>query len=380
MEPESRGSKYSRKEKSLGLLCTNFMNLYDTNGVDLVCLDDAAGRLGVERRRIYDIVNVLESVGVLARKGKNRYTWIGLCGIPQALKNLKEEAMKETNGNRLPKPAPLVEVNPFLSEWFVKYPDDEAEEDLSPRITGFGEDRTSHNSSIALGSVYSEGGSGMENRREKSLGLFTQNFVKLFLVTDATVISLDEAAKLLFCDGYSSQIRNNVAKVRRLYDIANVLSSLSLIEKAHDSESRKPAFRWLGFNGKLQNAVTEAPGETSRQLSRRTFGSDITNIDTKKKKPTAVQRKSNVIKERNLTVQRQLQTPPSYVFGPFCPVRVDKKDKDPETLTTSFHPHYHNQALSDLFAHYVEAWSHGILRLLTELAIFQRSYELQMTK
>ncbi|CAA7407079.1 unnamed protein product [Spirodela intermedia] len=364
MEPESRGSKYSRKEKSLGLLCTNFMNLYDTNGVDLVCLDDAAGRLGVERRRIYDIVNVLESVGVLARKGKNRYTWIGLCGIPQALKNLKEEAMKETNGNRLPKPAPLVE-----------YPDDEAEEDLSPRITGFGEDRTSHNSSIALGS----------NRREKSLGLFTQNFVKLFLVTDATVISLDEAAKLLFCDGYSSQIRNNVAKVRRLYDIANVLSSLSLIEKAHDSESRKPAFRWLGFNGKLQNAVTEAPGETSRQLSRRTFGSDITNIDTKKKKPTAVQRKSNVIKERNLTVQRQLQTPPSYVFGPFCPVRVDKKDKDPEvihgkmncdleTLTTSFHPHYHNQALSDLFAHYVEAWeswyfevAHGVSDLSKKL-------------
>lgn len=38
------------------------------------------------------------------------------------------------------------------------------------------------------------------------------------------------------------------AKVRRLYDIANVLTSLNLIKKVHMSEEkgRKPAFKWLG--------------------------------------------------------------------------------------------------------------------------------------
>lgn len=40
------------------------MALYDRDDVEAVGLDDAARRLGVERRRIYDIVNVLESVGV----------------------------------------------------------------------------------------------------------------------------------------------------------------------------------------------------------------------------------------------------------------------------------------------------------------------------
>lgn len=38
------------------------------------------------------------------------------------------------------------------------------------------------------------------------------------------------------------------AKVRRLYDIANVLTSLGLIKKVHvrEERGRKPAFKWLG--------------------------------------------------------------------------------------------------------------------------------------
>lgn len=38
-------------------------------------------------------------------------------------------------------------------------------------------------------------------------------------------------------------------KIRRLYDIANVLQSIGLIEKTHMSTNRKPAFRWIGIEG-----------------------------------------------------------------------------------------------------------------------------------
>ena len=38
-------------------------------------------------------------------------------------------------------------------------------------------------------------------------------------------------------------------KVRRLYDIANVLSSLKLIKKTHLEDTKKPAFEWVGISG-----------------------------------------------------------------------------------------------------------------------------------
>ncbi|KAH0853695.1 hypothetical protein HID58_090634 [Brassica napus] len=71
--------------------------------------------------------------------------------------------------------------------------------------------------------------SKIDNRREKSLGLLTQNFIKLFVCSEARIISLDEAAKLLLGDAHNTSIMRT--KVRRLYDIANVLSSMNLMRR-----------------------------------------------------------------------------------------------------------------------------------------------------
>jgi len=70
--------QYSRKEKSLGELCRRFLGLYGSEDRTMLYLDQCTRELAVERRRIYDIINILESFQVINRQAKNAYHWKGI--------------------------------------------------------------------------------------------------------------------------------------------------------------------------------------------------------------------------------------------------------------------------------------------------------------
>jgi hypothetical protein len=76
---------YSRKEKSLGELCRRFLQHYGVEGKGVLLLDSCTKELGVERRRIYDIINILESFCVIRRRAKNEYQWRGIYKIVQSI-------------------------------------------------------------------------------------------------------------------------------------------------------------------------------------------------------------------------------------------------------------------------------------------------------
>jgi len=68
----------SRHEKSLGLLTSRFVSLLQEAKDGILDLKVAADQLAVrQKRRIYDITNVLEGIGLIEKRSKNSIQWKG---------------------------------------------------------------------------------------------------------------------------------------------------------------------------------------------------------------------------------------------------------------------------------------------------------------
>ncbi|XP_022806208.1 transcription factor E2F3-like [Stylophora pistillata] len=69
----------TRYDTSLGILTKKFVGLLRSTEDGVVDLNQAADVLEVQKRRIYDITNVLEGVGLIKKKSKNNIEWRGTC-------------------------------------------------------------------------------------------------------------------------------------------------------------------------------------------------------------------------------------------------------------------------------------------------------------
>ncbi|XP_056135024.1 transcription factor E2F4-like [Lampris incognitus] len=72
-----------RQERSLGKLTTKFVSLLQDSQDGVIDLKEAAQILAVrQKRRIYDITNVLEGIGLIKKRSKNSVQWNGM--IPES--------------------------------------------------------------------------------------------------------------------------------------------------------------------------------------------------------------------------------------------------------------------------------------------------------
>ncbi|XP_021514681.1 transcription factor E2F7 [Meriones unguiculatus] len=255
----------SRKQKSLGLLCQKFLARYPSYPLSTekttISLDEVAVSLGVERRRIYDIVNVLESLHLVSRVAKNQYGWHGRHSLPKTLRTLQRLGEEQKYEEQM---ACLQQKELDL----VEYRLGERRKDGSP------DPQDQHLLDFSESDYPS---SSANSRKDKSLRIMSQKFVMLFLVSKTKIVTLDVAAKILIEESQDTPDHSKFkTKVRRLYDIANVLTSLALIKKVHVTEERgrKPAFKWIGpvdFSS-IDEELLDVSTSVLPELKKETYG------------------------------------------------------------------------------------------------------------
>lgn len=76
--PKSPGER-TRYDTSLGLLTKKFVGLLSESADGVLDLNWATEVLEVQKRRIYDITNVLEGVQLIRKKSKNNIQWLWVC-------------------------------------------------------------------------------------------------------------------------------------------------------------------------------------------------------------------------------------------------------------------------------------------------------------
>mmetsp|Transcript_9149 Transcript_9149/g.33551 ORF Transcript_9149/g.33551 Transcript_9149/m.33551 type:complete len:491 (-) Transcript_9149:3445-4917(-) len=185
---EARSSqRQTRREQQAALteLAKAFWREYSRGFEGQLSVEEIASSLGTDRRRVYDIVSVFEALEILHRGKRKQYSWRGMQHLTELLGRLQRTAQQEQDKWARGPPPPT-----FL--------------------------------------------------------LFIQRFVGLCMESKPTYL---ENAAALLC-GADNEVELQPTKqrtaVRRLYDIAKVLMCLGLLTKVPKSQSKKPAFGWVG--------------------------------------------------------------------------------------------------------------------------------------
>ena len=129
----------NRKEKSLTMICSKFIQYYEEKANSPttsaqskgdIKIEEAVNTLGIEKRRIYDILNVLESISIVTKVGVSCYKFNGTKCLNATLEQMKNSAF----------------VDPLLFEGIQSLPKNPQNEPIIKSLSKFKQSSMTHTS------------------------------------------------------------------------------------------------------------------------------------------------------------------------------------------------------------------------------------------
>mmetsp|Transcript_41058 Transcript_41058/g.98295 ORF Transcript_41058/g.98295 Transcript_41058/m.98295 type:complete len:551 (-) Transcript_41058:170-1822(-) len=243
------------KHKSIAVLATTFMNIYEGSPIgEKIIVDKTVDLLGTERRRIYDLFNVLDSIRLVRKVERQTYEWLGTAHLSYVLGELQAGAVGEYP----------VEANRFLG-----YHDDQSRGYDHWDFGMAGQNGNNNAKPPVTGKYFPNNQNAKKVGKDRSMSKLSHDFLKVFLVGHDT-LSLQQASDLM--QGTTSPLstrfdqatensvldsetrklnmRQQKAKIRRLYDLANIFVSVGLLQKVEAAKipgqkaNRRPDYTW----------------------------------------------------------------------------------------------------------------------------------------
>jgi len=241
-------------------LCENFINTFGastSSSPQVICIDKTAEKLGVERRRIHDIINILEPICIVSCQKKNKYEWHGTDNLVETFGDLQNEAVKEFRQDA--------------------------------HYHGLSSSLQATTSTVSSGKSMGTKTNGQQcslSCKEQSLGRLSKQLLQLFLAGHK-VLSLTEASDKIWGQSTPDDLttlaplnsnsnlegpKSTNTNIRRLHDIAIVFMTLGFLSKVtvhppkqqlQDQMEHKmfqPTFMWsfrLSAQEIMQNALKQ---------------------------------------------------------------------------------------------------------------------------
>ena len=252
------------QKSELTHLCERFQfqfgHLQPDGSPTLLMLNDVAEALGVPRRRLYDVINVFESIEVMKRVGKLMYEFCGYDHLPALLHQLASDeesgvpvedrvrraptaattsASAQQQQNNAAAAAAAAAVAAATAAAAAQVPAAAAASDPTTAAAAVA-------SAAPAATTAEEPPSGRSTSH--SLWVLSRRLVRMLLKNEGPIALTAAAAELVGPSGVSdpSQHRSQtqITVERRLYDIGSILCSLGLVERVY-IKKRQPAFEWV---------------------------------------------------------------------------------------------------------------------------------------